>query len=274
MGLKRSLWRDDKFFIHLHICPLHTLPSHREYSIYTKIKPFWLPNNLSWVNNILGKTLENISNMVCCTLLSFFCKPCWSPNIILCKRPMLCSELMWFHLGGLQRQEKVFLWLLWCNRSLLEQTPSHQAWSVRTWERACHRFRLPQGFSCWLHSPTLLKASRSSAISSSEKCAVDAISYFSEWQVCKKKTLVFIWCFLGLQLWWNREVFTWVFKVLKQLAIAEKAAPLCILKSSEEIKFCVDEMQFCVPPVVSPNPAQNSNSFIYTNLTGIKSYLC
>lgn len=51
--------------------------------------------------------------------------------------------------------------------------------------------------SCLLYPPTLLKASCSSTISSSEKCAVDAISYFFEWQVCKKKALGFIWCLLG-----------------------------------------------------------------------------
>lgn len=33
-------------------------------------------------------------------------------------------------------------------------------------------------------------------------------------------------------------------------------------------------MQIYVPSLVFPDPAQNPNSFIYTNLTGIKSYLC
>lgn len=56
--------------------------------------------------------------------------------------------------------------------------------------------------------------------------------------------------------------------------MAGNPAPLCILKSSKGIKSCIDEMQFRVPPVVLPGPAQNYNSFIYTNLTGIKSYLC
>lgn len=55
-------------------------------------------------------------------------------------------------------------------------------------------------------------------------------------------------------------------------AIAEHPVPLCILKSSEGIKSCVDETQFHVPPAVFPGPAQNYNSFICTNLTVIKSY--
>lgn len=49
-----------------------------------------------------------------------------------------------------------------------------------------------------LHSPTLLKASRSSAISSSEKCTVDAMLRLFKVQVCKRKAHMLMGCFLGL----------------------------------------------------------------------------
>lgn len=66
--------------------------------------------------------------MVYCTVFEgFFVNPDGAPNTPLCKRPVLCSELMWFLLGGLQWQEKGFLWVMcdqcW-NNSIFSQLVS------------------------------------------------------------------------------------------------------------------------------------------------------
>lgn len=156
----------------------------------------------------------------------------------------------------------------------MEQTRFPHSWSVRPWEESWPQVHTSA-------APLLLAALTNFAESLPELCQLLL------GEVCCRCHFLLLWvaglqgedtcvhwCFLGLQLWWNREVFIWVFNVLEQLAAAENPAPLCILKSSEGIKSCVDEIQFHVPPVVLPGPAQNYNNFIYTNLTVIKSYLC
>lgn len=84
---------------------------------------------------------------------------------------LLCSVLLWFWLGGLQGQAG--LAVVSVTQQISAGVNSVSPWMVSVGAKNQLQLRTP--FRSY--SPTLLKASRSSAISSSEKCAVDAMLY-------------------------------------------------------------------------------------------------